>query len=501
MTLTNAIRTANSALASHSQQVANISRNISGIGDPNYVRRQSDVYTAHYGATRVETQRYVNKAVHTAAITSSANAEYSSVIANGLDQLATLQSKGNFAFSPAKLLGDLQKMTEFAAASPSDTAAMTSLVESARTVSDALNVSYEEILTLKEDSDKQITQSVNTINTLLADLKELNDAIVNGTLGDKQVFDSLDERDRIINSLSKEIDIKVISGENNDIIITTTSGAMLFEDSPRDVSFQSTPSYGSMTTGNQLRIDGVTVTGPNAQMQIGSGKLGGHFELRDDILTAQQNQLDEIARGLVEVFAETDQTGGGKPPLAGLFTWAGGPTVPTAGTLENGIASSIRLNPLVDPQFGGDPALIRDGAMNGDADYLYNTSGGVSYSDHLYDLAAGFDATTTFDAVAGLPTSQSLSGYASSAANRLNAQRSSALTEQEYRSELATQFKESLQSQSGPNLDFECRGSSRSKEPIRRVRQCSERLMSCLTLYLMRRPDHEHGIHKHTCLE
>ena len=61
----------------------------------------------------------------------------------------------------------------------------------------------------------------------------------------------------------------------------------------------------------------------------------------------------------------------------------------------------------------------------------------------------------TFDAAAGLPASQSLNGFGASAADSLNAQRAAALTEQEYRVELATQFKQSLQSETGPNLDYE----------------------------------------------
>ncbi|MEM7069746.1 MAG: flagellar hook-associated protein FlgK [Pseudomonadota bacterium] len=476
MTLTNAIRTANSSLASHSQQISNISRNISGIGDPTYVRRDSSIHTALFGSTRVETQRYVNQSILTATIGSGADAEYSAVVASGLDRIATLQSKGNFAFSPAKLVGDLQKMTEFAAAAPSDGAALTSLIESARTMASALNSSYDEILTMKEDADKQIQQSVNTINSLLAEIKEVNDTIVNATKVGKEAFDSLDVRDQLVDKLSREIGIKVVPGENNDIILTTNGGALLFEGNPRSVTFQQTPSYGPLSTGGELRVDGVTVTGPNALLGADSGKIAGHFEMRDSVLTGQQNQLDEVARGLVELFSETDQTGGGKPPLAGLFTWAGGPAVPASGALESGIASTIRLNPLVDPQLGGDPAFIRDGALNGDADYLYNTDGGVSFSDRLYNLAAAFDVGTTFDTAAGLTASQSLNGFVASSADSLNAQRASALTDYEYRTELATQFKQSLQSESGPNLDYEM---SRLLE-VERAYQASAQLLKAV---------------------
>ena len=60
-----------------------------------------------------------------------------------------------------------------------------------------------------------------------------------------------------------------------------------------------------------------------------------------------------MARGLVEAFAESDQSGGGGPDLAGLFTWSGGPAVPATGTLSPGIAGSIGVNAAVDPSQGG----------------------------------------------------------------------------------------------------------------------------------------------------
>ena len=313
------------------------------------------------------------------------------------------------------MLAELQQQVEFAAANSSDTSALTSLVEQARTVSSALNASYSEVLSMKETADKEINESVQNINSLLSQIEEVNNKIVTAAHGGSQEYDAMDVRDQLISELSDEIGIKVIQGDYDDVIITTTSGAMLFEGKPREVSFQPVASYGPNTTGGELRIDGVTVTGPNATLKIESGKIAGNFELRDNFLTEQQNQLDEIARGLIETFAEQDQTGGGKPALAGLFTWSGGPAIPAAGTLEPGIAATITINPLADASEGGDPALIRDGALNGDNDYLYNTQGGGGFSDRLYELSEAFDKDTVFDAAAGLTSGQSLNEFATAA--------------------------------------------------------------------------------------
>ena len=260
MTLTTALRTASSSLTTHSQQISNISRNISGVGDPTYVRRDSDVYTALYGTTRIETQRYVNQSVLTSTLSANSDAAGSQSLAQGIDRVASLQQLESFAFSPSKLLAGLQQAVEFAAAAPSDSATLGSLVEQAKTVSTAINASYDEILLMRAQADKEISSSVENINSILNQIKEVNDIIVDGTRVGRDVFDSLDSRDRLINELSEEIGINLVPAENNDLIITTRSGALLFEGKPREVSFQPTPAYGSQTTGNQLRVDGVTVS-------------------------------------------------------------------------------------------------------------------------------------------------------------------------------------------------------------------------------------------------
>jgi len=476
MTLTTALRSATSALSSHSQQISTISRNISGVGDPTYVRRNSDVYTSFFGSTRVETQRLVNQSVHGSSLVANAEAAGANALALGIDRVASLQQLESFAFSPSSLLASLQQSVEFAAAAPSDQATLSSLVEQARTVSSALNSSYDEVLSMRTQADKEISNSVASINALLTQIEEVNNEIVGGAQQGKDLFDSMDVRDQLINQLSEEIGINLIPAANNDIIITTDSGALLFEGKPRDVVFEPTSSFGPTTSGNQLRIDGVVVSGPDAVLELKSGKIAGNLSLRDDFLVQQKNQLDEVARGLVDLFAEEDQTGGGKPKLVGLFTWSGGPNVPAAGTLEVGIASSIRINPVVNPEVGGNPEFIRDGALNSDPDYLYNIDGGVGYSDRLFALAAKFEEVASFDPSAGLPANQSLTGFAASSLDQLNSKRASALDSRDFRNEVANQFLQTLQSETGVNLDYEL---SRMLE-VERTYQANARILNAV---------------------
>ncbi len=477
MTLTNALRTATNAIAVNAKQVSILSRNISGVGNENYVRREAVVSTGIYGTIRVDTQRYVNRSVYDASILASANSAGANVIAAGFDRLVDLQGGDNFSYSPAGLLNDLMQATELAAASPSNSAVLSSLVEQARTTATSLNQFYQDTLSMRATADRQISDSVSSINRLLGQLETVNNQIVNGTRMGDDVFDSLDVRDEILAELSDDIGLKVVPRGNNDIMVMASNGLLLFEKVPRLVSFQSTPSYGPATTGGTLFIDGVPANGSNASLAIDAGRIAGNLELRDDILVRQQKQLDEISRSLIELFAENDQSPAGtKPTSAGLFTWSGGPGVPTSAMLETGISMSIRINPLVDPQQGGDPELVRDGGINGDADYVYNSAGGAGFGDRLLNLSAAFSSLSGFDPQAGLPASQSLLDFASSSLDWLNGGRQSAHGAKSYSSELAIRYKETLLNETGPNLDIEM---SRLLE-VERSYQASAKLISAI---------------------
>lgn len=474
MTLSAALRTATSSLSSTSQQAAVTSRNIAGIGDPNYIRRDAAVVTNYYGTTRVDTQRVVNQALFDSSLMANAKYAKSDAIASSIDRLASFQQLNEFSNSAASLLGELKNATEFAAATPSDNTTLNSLVENARSMATALNSSYTEIMNTKTDIDSAIRTSVTNLRTMLAQLTELNDAIVEGSRFGNDVFDELDIRDSLLNEISTEIGINVVSRENNDVMLTLNNGVVLFEKKPRDIQFQAMPSYGPNTQGSNLFVDGVPVTGDDSRLPIYTGAIAGNFELRDRYLVDQQNQLDEIARGLIEAYSEQDQTGGGKPALAGLFTWDGGPGVPTSGILQPGIAGSLSVNEIVDHTKGGDVTLLRDGAINGDADYLSNTAGGASFSDRLYELSANIDKGMTFDSSSGLPQDLTLQEYANQSLDQFNALRQSTTNSREYLGELSAGFKAALQNENGVNLDYEM---SRLLE-IERAYQATAKLLS-----------------------
>jgi flagellar hook-associated protein 1 len=219
------------------------------------------------------------------------------------------------------------------------------------------------------------------------------------------------------------------------------------------LSFTASPTLPAGTSGNPVTVNGVAITGPSAPMAIQSGALAGLSTLRDTVAPQYQSQLDQIATGVISAFAETDQSGGGNPPMPGLFTYPGATGVPSP-TAATGLAGSIEVNPLVDPSQNGNLSLLQNGGING-ANYVYNTSGGAGYTGRIQDMISSVTATQSFDPSAGLGSSASLSSYASSSVGWVQGQNQQATNAATYENSVVTQATAALSNATGVNLDTE----------------------------------------------
>jgi flagellar hook-associated protein 1 FlgK len=387
----------------------------------------------------------------------SSDAASAAAISTGLDQLQNTVDDSQTSTSPSALINDLSNALQQYAASPDDSTLAQGVLGSAQALATGLNSATATVQQVREQADAGMASAVSTINSLLTQFKTVNDSIVTGTkLGD-DVTDDVDARNSILTQLSQQIGITTTTGPNNSMSIYTDSGVTLFDTIPMSVTFQPTTSYAAGTVGNSVFVDGVPVTNSSSPMAIKSGALAGLANLRDNVAVTYQSQLDEIARGLVDDFAESDQSTTPTLPTApGLFTYPGAPAMPS-NSLNSGLAASIEINPNVDPSQGGNLNLLRDGGIADptEAGYDYNPTGAASFSGRIQQLIGNLSQTMSFDPSAGPDTSDSLVGYATASVSWLEATRQSADNQNTYQSTLASQTSQSLSSETGVNLDDE----------------------------------------------
>ena len=209
--------------------------------------------------------------------------------------------------------------------------------------------------------------SVATINSLLSQFQAVNTTIVNGTATGADVTDALDQRDTILQSLSQQIGVTTATNPNGSMSIYTDSGVTLFDTTPRSVAMQPTTTYSPPPPGKAVYVDGVPVTGANAVMPIQSGALAGSPICATRSRTQYQSQLDSIAGGLINAFAETSTASATRSP--GLFTHPGASDVHgSTSTVDTGLAGIDRRSaPAPIPRRAAASTSSATAAINGAA--------------------------------------------------------------------------------------------------------------------------------------
>lgn len=456
MSLTIALNSARSSLMASGIQSSVISRNVAGTQQEGYSRKNALIVSQPGSGVYVNgIQRAASAGLFNNVVKAVANTAQQDALYNGLQKVAAVTiDDPELDQSAAAQLAKLKSAMQQYASAPDNVTLAQAAVTAAQDVAKSLNDATTTVQKTRSEADAEMATSVRTINELLSQFEEVNTAIVKGSISGADVTDHLDTRDAIISRLSQEMGVKFTTRANNDMVIYTDSGVTLFERTARTVTFEPTNAFTPNLTGNAVVVDGVPVTGGNSPMPIGSGKLAGLATLRDDKLVTYQNQLDEIARGVIEVFAETDQTGGGGPNRTGLFTYAGGPGMPATGVINTGLAGSIRVTDLVDQAIGGNPTLIRDGGING-PDYVYNAGGEAGFFARIQGLVDGMGATRPFDPDALGKPSGTLIDFAGSSVSWLEAQRKTVGAEASYNQTLLERSADALSNVNGVNMDDE----------------------------------------------
>jgi flagellar hook-associated protein 1 FlgK len=478
MTLTQSTNNASSSLSTIAEQISIVSQNIARVNNAGASRKVANVVSGPGGGVSVAgVSRTANKLLLDTYLNANASSQTQSVINSALDQLQNTVGDTDTDTSPASLVSKLDTALQNYSSSPQNSAVAATVVTAAQELTNSLNSATQAVTDVRNKADSDIATSVSNINDLLSQFQVLNQQVVTGTSSGNDITDVLDSRDAVLKKLSSEVGIRALSRDNGDMAIYTDSGVTLFDKTARKVTFQQSSNLSANSVGAAVYADGVPIAGTQHTMSISSGKLAGLVEIRDSIAPTYQSQLDEMARGLIETFAETDQSATPTlPAAAGLFTYGGGPAIPPSGTIVPGLAGSIKVNPNVDPTQGGNAELVRDGGIShpGNPAYTYNTAGGASYTDRIQQLISNIGVNRAFDSSAQIQQSGSISDYAKSSVSWLESLRQSSSNEAESRQTIADRASTTLSQDTGVNLDEEMT----NLLSLERTFQASSRLIS-----------------------
>jgi len=455
MSLTSALNTAQSIFSNTGTQSSVVSNNISNSSNTDYVRRQAMITTSLNGAQVVKISRAQEDALLRQWLKASAQDSGQQTLLSGLTDLKSIMGGNDYETSPANYLATFREKLQAFRTSPSSTIAAQSAVTAAQDVANSLNDATKSVQAVRQGADKEIATQVSTLNTLLAQFKTANDAVKSATATGGNPADALDERDKLLKQISSIVGVNAVDRDNGDMALYTTDGTVVFDTIPRTITFVAQNTYTAQTKGNGVYIDGVLLGAGKGSTSTAQGSLQALLQVRDEVATTFQSQLDEIAKSLVTMFSETGGTPATTQP--GLFVWktaagTSGGTPTTTGVID-GIAGTIMVNAAVITSQGGDPMKLRDGSISGLTNL--NTTNSSGFSDNLDALYTAMGTAQTFSAAAGLSSNVNIMDYASSSVGWLEQYRSDATTASENTSAALSRSTEAYSNETGVNLDEE----------------------------------------------
>lgn len=466
MGLSASLSIAQAALQANANQTTVVSKNIAGVNDTGYSRRIANVTSTADGITQVTVSRASNTELFNKLLGSTSDAQSAQALSDGLDRLEqtvnlttsasdseSSTDQTTIGTSPADLLATMSTALTSYAAAPDNSSLAQAFLTDAKALANNLNTASTTVQNVRKQADTDIGNAVADVNSLLGQFTDINTTIVKGTATGADISDALDQRDAILTSLSKDMGITTTTNSDGSMSIYTDSGVTLFDRVPNTVSFSPTTTFADGTTGNAVIVAGIPITGSSSVMPLSGGAIAGLTTLRDTTTVSYQNQLDQIASGLVTTFADTDQTGGSAPTIPGLFTYPGAPAMPAVG--QTGLANAITVNSNADPSQGGSLSRIRDGNVGDPTNPAYNanTTGAAAFSTHLNALVTGLNTAQTFDPTSGGDATGTLGTYANSSVAWLESARATATSNSTNASAVVTQATTSLSNSTGVNLD------------------------------------------------
>lgn len=294
-----------------------LSRNIANSGTPGYHRQSLSVIDRLANSPSARTgglERVFNKSLQSYYTRQVADTGFASSRANLLNRLQASLGKPGDATSLDTQLSSLRNALSTMSTSPDDPAARADMLSKAQSMASTLNRLTRDVQGLRQETETRISTDVDNLNQMLGTLEQINGRLkdISGDSGSRATL--LDQRDRLVSSISELIGVRADYRDNGTVALTTLSGVGLLDGKAGRFAFTAAGQITADSTYNQdpnkNTVGTLTLITPSglvldmaANNAVQSGDLGGLLELRDKTLVETQKQLDQIAAGLAQAFS------------------------------------------------------------------------------------------------------------------------------------------------------------------------------------------------------
>lgn len=365
MTLSSAITAAMSGIYAASRSSSVVSDNLANALNPGHSRRVLSVTSAGAGIPGVrvgDVQLVKDPAILASRRVSEADYAAAEQRASFFSRIADVVGTVDDEFSLASLQSDFNSALVEAISRPDSGPRLNELSVTAAALTEGLNAASDEVRTQRVAAENSIASQVDVLNQGLKDVERLNAKIVLAEATGQDPSGFIDQRDQVIDDINNIVPVKVVARDNNQVALFSEGGEILLEGTASQFSFEAKRDIAPYMTKDNGLLSGLQIDGrdisTSATGRLRGGTLVAAFQIRDEYAVSAQQDLDSLARDLIERFQDpsVDPTLTATDP--GIFT-DDGAFFDVAN--EVGIAGRISVNELVALDGQAETWRFRDG--------------------------------------------------------------------------------------------------------------------------------------------
>mgnify|MGYP000200430437 CR=1 FL=1 len=290
---------ASSALSVHKYDIEVTSNNIANVDTPGYSRQ-----TAVLQASNPEESNnlILGRGVEIDSVTSASDRFIENRLQEQKTSFSFYQEQNTYVenieqiFSPSSdsdvssLLSDFWNSWQEVSNNPAGTSERIVLSDNSALLSEAFNRLDSEMENLVKDLNGSLATGVEEVNMLSRDIAGLNQEILEAEAGGGTAHTLRDMRNDKVGELSEYMNVSSFETEEGTLTLMAANGIDLV---------RGNSSFDLEMNGDRLLLSGSGAQQWDITESTDSGKIGGWLDMRDNVVTGYQKDLDAVAEALI----------------------------------------------------------------------------------------------------------------------------------------------------------------------------------------------------------
>ncbi len=367
MSIGGTLSSALSGLSASAKAAELVSSNIANATTPGYARRLLNVTSRTVGSSGQGVQ--ISGVTRSVDLPLLADRRLAQSVASDADARAAFFQRLERALGTPDQASSINGRTAAfeaamtaAAAQPQSEPRLAAVLSSAKALAAQIGLASKDVQSARTVANNEIAKDIRSLNASLDRVVKLNVQIRRGGGMGQDTAALQDQRQQLVDQISSIVPLRQIEQNDGSISLYTPHGAVLVDGVAAVFGFSGGTSVNPyMTNGSGLAgltLNGNPIATSGDRSVILGGSLSAHFAVRDEMGVKAQEQLDALARDLVERFSDSGLDTTRAPGDPGLFT-DNGTAFDTLN--EVGLSQRLKLNAAADPEQGGALWRLRDG--------------------------------------------------------------------------------------------------------------------------------------------